>query len=97
MACEPDFYKELHQTKFRGNDTKIFQIFGVPIGNAKITRKVQFHLAAPVMKYHQKTYNSCFLSSLASAFHCINYNRAVFDLVNSIEESLTLDKEIVRI
>ena len=61
-------------------------IFGVPIGNAKITRKVQFHLAAPVMKYHQKTYNSCYLSSLSSSFHCINYNRAVHALINSIEE-----------
>ena len=52
MTCEPDLYRELHQNKFRGDDTKIFQIFGVPIGNAKITRKVQFHLAAPVMNYH---------------------------------------------
>ena len=51
----------MYQNKFRGDDTQTFQIFGVPIGNAKITRKVQFHLAAPVMKYHQKTSNSCFL------------------------------------
>ena len=36
------------------------------IGNAKITKKLQFQRAAPVMKYHQKTYNSCCLSSLAS-------------------------------
>ena len=84
MACEPDFYKELYQTKFRGYDTKIFQIFGVPIGNAKITRKLQFHLAAPVMNYHQKTSNIFCLSSLASAFHCINYNRGVNFLVTSI-------------
>ena len=65
MTHEPDFYREMYQTKFRGDDTDIFQRFGVPIGNAKITRKVQFHLAAPVMRYHQKTYNSCCLSSLA--------------------------------
>ena len=68
-----------------GDDTKIFQIFGVPIGNAKITRKVQFHLAAPVMKYNQNKYSSCFLRSLASAFHCINYNRAVLAHVNIME------------
>ena len=85
MTREPYLYRELYQTKFRGDDTKIFQIFGVSIGNAKITRKVQFHLAAPVMKYHQKTYNSCFLSSLASDFHCINDNRAVLAFVNIIE------------
>ena len=45
------------------------------------------------MKYHQKTTNSLFKISLASAFHCINYNRAVLSLVNSTEESLTLEKE----
>ena len=84
MTCEPYFYREMYQAKFRSDDTKTFQIFVVPIGNAKITRKVQFHLLAPVMKYHQKTYNSCCLSSLVSDFHCINENRAVISLVNSI-------------
>ena len=92
MTRELDFYIELYQTKFRGDETKTFQMFWLPIGNAKITRKVQFHLAAPVMKYHQKTSNSCCMSSLASAFHCINDNRAVLALVNSIEESLTIEK-----
>ena len=65
MTCETDFYRKLYQTKFRGGDTKIFQIFGVPIGNAKIKIKVQFHPAAPLIKYHQKTSNSCCLGSLA--------------------------------
>ena len=85
MTSEPDFYRKLYQNKFGGNDTKIFQIFGVPISNAKITRKVQFHTAAPVMKYHQKTYNSCFLGSLPSDFYCIHYKRAIPSPVNSIE------------
>ena len=76
----------MYQDKFRGDDTKTYQIFGVPIGNAKITRKVRFHPASPVIKYHQKTYNSCCLSSLESAFHCIGDNRAVPTLVNRIEE-----------
>ena len=53
MTREPDFYRKLYQTRFRGDDTKIFQIFGVTIGDAKITRKVQFHPAAPVMIYQQ--------------------------------------------
>ena len=44
---------KMYQTKFRGDDTKTFQIFGVPIGNAKIIIKVQFHPVAPVIKYHQ--------------------------------------------
>ena len=31
MTREPDFYRKLYQTKFMGDDTKTFQIFGVPI------------------------------------------------------------------
>ena len=46
MTREPDSYKKLYQTKFRGDDTKTFQIFGVPIVNEKITRKLKFHPAA---------------------------------------------------
>ena len=75
MTREPDFYRKMYRTKFRGDGTKIYQIFGVPIGNAKITRKLQFHPAAPVVKYHQNTSNSCCLSSLASAFHYYGDNR----------------------
>ena len=91
MTRELYLYRKLYQTKCRDDDTKIFQIFEVPIGNAKITIKVQFHPAAPVIKYHQRISNS-FFSSLSSYFHCINENRAVTDLVNSIEESLNLEK-----
>ena len=58
-------------------------MFGVPIGNEK---KIQFHPAVPVIKYHQKSSNSCCLSSLASAFHFIGGYRAVTSLMNSIEE-----------
>ena len=86
MTREPHLYIKLYQTKFRGDDTKIFQIFGVPIGNAEITRKVQFHPAAPVIKYHQKTSNICCLISLASVFQCTNDNRDLPYLVISIEE-----------
>ena len=93
MTCEQDFHRKLYQTKFRGDDTKTFRIFGVPIVHAKITRKLKFHPAAPVIKYHQKTSNSRCLSSLASVFHCINENRAVTASVNRVEESLTLEKE----
>ena len=93
MACESDVYRKLYHTKFRGNYSKTFQIFGVPIGNAKITIKVQFHPVAPVIKYHQKTSNSCFLGSLASSFHYINEIRDVPALVNCSGESLTLEKE----
>ena len=83
------YIKKLYQTKFRGDDLKIY-IFGVPIGNAKMEKKVQFHPASAVIKYHQKTSNIFCLSILSSSFHCINDNSAVPALVNCIEESLTL-------
>ena len=84
MTCEPDFYRKIYQIKLRGDDTKTYQIFGVPIGNAKITRKSQFHPAAPVIKYHQNSSNGCCFSSLASAFNYIDDNRDVSALVRSI-------------
>ena len=40
MTREPDFYKRIYQTKFRGDTTHEYQKTGVPIGNAKMTRKV---------------------------------------------------------
>ena len=89
MTSEPDFYKNIYQKK-GGGDTKTYQIFGVPIGNTKTTTKIQFHPAAPVIKYHQKSYTSCCLSSLESAFHFIGYDRDVTSLVDCVEESLTL-------
>ena len=39
MTCEPDFYLKIYQTKFRGGDKRIYQIFGVPIGNGKMAKK----------------------------------------------------------
>ena len=84
---------KLYQTKFRGDDTKTYLIFRVPIGNEKTTRKVQLNPAAPVIKYHQKSSNSCCLSILASAFKYIFENRAAHSLVNSIGESFTLKTE----
>ena len=55
-----------------------------------MTKKVQVCTEAPLIQYHQKSSNCCCVSSLASAFHCIGYTRAVTALVNHIEESLTL-------
>ena len=93
MTREPYFYKNIYQTKFWGDNTKTYQLFGVPIGNAKMTIKVQFHPASPLIKYHQNRSNIFCLSSLASAFHCIGDNRDVPALLNRIEELLTLQTE----
>ena len=46
-----------------------------------------------MIKYHQKTSDSFCLSGFVSSFHCIGDNRGVPALVNSIEESLTLQKQ----
>ena len=85
MTRQPYFRIKQYQKTFRGYDTKIFQIFGVPIGNAKRKRKIQFQPVATVMKYHKKTYNIFCFSSLASEFHCIDDNRDVPAFVNIIE------------
>ena len=54
MTREPYLYEKIYQNKFRGDHTKTYQIFGLPIGNAKITRTLQLHPEAPLIKYHQK-------------------------------------------
>ena len=51
--------------------------------------KMEFQPESPVLKYHQKSSNSCCLSILSLAFHIIGGNRVVPALVNRIEESLT--------
>ena len=61
-----------------------------------MTKKVQFRTEAPLIKYHQKSSNSCCLISLKSDFNCIGDNRAFTALVNLIKESLTLQTEIFK-
>ena len=85
MTSEPYFYKKMYQANNSVHDTKTYQLFAVPICQSKTTEEIQFHPAAPVLKYHQKSSNSCCFSSLASAFHGIGDNMAVTALVNRIE------------
>ena len=47
-----------------------------------------------MLKYHQESSISCYLSSLSSYFHSIGDNRYVNALENFIEESLTFQKNI---
>ena len=42
MTCEPDFYLKKNQIKIRADTTHDYQKFGVLIGNAKMTKKLQF-------------------------------------------------------
>ena len=85
MTREPDLYKKLYNTKFRCDATHDYQKFGVPIGNARMNQKVRFRTEAPLIKHHQHISNSCCLSSLESAFHCIGNNRYVAAISNLIE------------
>ena len=62
-----------------------------------MNQKVTLRTEAPLIKYHQKSSNSCCSSSLASTFHCIGDIRAVNALVNLIEEYLTLQTYIFSI
>ena len=64
MTREPDLYLKIYQTKFRGDKTQNYKKFGVRIGNAKMTKKVQFHPETPLIQYHQNSSNSCCWSSL---------------------------------
>ena len=84
------FILKLYETNIGDQDTKTYQLFAVPIGNVKITEKISFCPEAPVLQYHQQSYNSCCLSILASAFYNIGDKRSAIDLKNRIEESLTL-------
>ena len=42
MNHEPDFYSKIYKETFRGDDKKTYQLFAVPIGNAKSTEKYSF-------------------------------------------------------
>ena len=84
-SCEPDFYKEIFQSHDDTQDDNTFKTFQVPIGNAKCVESLVFKNDAPIIKYCQKTLNSCCFSSLESAFASINHNAAANDISMGIE------------
>ena len=61
---EPDFFKENLQSHDDTQDNNTFKKFQVPIGNAKCVESFKFQNDAPILKYFQKTLNSCYLSTL---------------------------------
>ena len=56
----PDFYKKLFQGHDDTQDINTFKSFQVTIGNAKCVESFKFRNDAPVVKYFQKSLNSCF-------------------------------------
>ena len=87
-TSEPDFYKKLFQNHENEQETDTFRTFQVPIGNAKVVKSFVFHKDAPILRYRQKSLNSCCFSSLASAFASINHFKAADAISIRIKESL---------
>ena len=63
-TCEPDFYKKPFQIHDETQDDNRFKTFQVPIGNAKCVESFKFQNDAPIIKFCQKTLNSCCFGSL---------------------------------
>ena len=74
-TSEPGLYKSFFQIHEDTQDKNTFKFFEVPIGNSKCVEKFKFHSDAPMLKYCQKLLNSCFFSSLVSAFDSIKKPR----------------------
>ena len=87
-TCESDLYKKLFQSHDDTQDINTFKWFQVPIGNEKCVESFKFQNDAPILKYCQKTFNSCCFSILASAFSSINHNNAANSISLHIKESL---------
>ena len=85
---EPDFYKKLFQSHDDTQDDNTFKTFQVPIGNEKCVKSFKFQNDAPILKFCQKTLNSCCFSSLSSAFSSIKHYNAANSISMRIEESL---------
>ena len=89
VSCrEPDFYKKLLQIDDNTQEGNVFKKFQAPILNEKCVESFKFQNDAPILKYFQKTLNSCCLSILASAFASINHNSADNAISMRIEEFL---------
>ena len=85
MTREPDFNKNFIKQNLGVIIQKNIKYLEYQLVMEK-QQKVQFHPAAPVIEYHQKSSSSCCLSILASSFHFIGDYRSVTALLNCIEE-----------
>ena len=77
---EPVFYKKLFQSHDDTQDKNTLKIFQIPIGNAKYVESFKFQNEASILKYCQKTLNSCCFGSLESTFASNKH----FNAVNSM-------------
>ena len=65
ITREPGFYEKLFQSHEDTQDTNTFKIFPVQIGNSTFVEIFKFHNDAPMLKYCQKSFNSCCFGCLA--------------------------------
>ena len=56
---DPDFYNKPFQSHGDTQDTNTFKIFQFIIGNSICVKKFNFHNYALILKYRQKSLNSC--------------------------------------
>ena len=70
---EPDFYKKLFQSHDNNQDEDTFKTFQVPIVNEKVVKSCIFHKDAPILSFFGKSFTSCSVSCLSSAFDSIKH------------------------
>ena len=83
---DPDLFKKPFQIHDITQDTNIFKICQVPIGNSKCVECFKFHNDAPMLKYCHKSLNSRCFSSLASYFASIEKTKSTNYISLLIEE-----------
>ena len=88
---EPNLYKKCFQIHVDTQDINTFKCFQVQIWNAKCVESFKFRNDAPILKYCQKSLNSCCFSILASDFDSINHKDAANAISLRIKESLKIE------
>ena len=88
---ETDIYKKLFQSHKDTQDKNTYKSFQVTIGNGKCVETLNFHSDTPILKYFQRSLNSCCFSSLSSDFDSINQNKAANAISLHIIETLEID------
>ena len=77
--------RKIFQSHDDMQDDNMSKTVQVTLGNAKCVESFKFQNDAPILKYCQKTLNSCCFSSLASAFSSINHSAAANAISMRIE------------
>ena len=92
-TCAPDLYRKPFQSHEDTQDINAFKLFQVPIANKIFVESFKFQNDVPIIKYCQKSLNSCCFSSLASSFAIAKQNKAANAISLRIKESL--ESEVV--